>query len=69
MLATWSGRSWSGRHWLRAISCSPAASSHSRTCRSVITQPGVMVLTRMWSWPSEAASPRVSPLTDDLAMA
>src|SRR6185295_15303531 len=66
--ATSSGRTLSGSTWLRLISSSPAASSHLSICRCVMIQPGVMTLTRMRCSPSSAASPRVRPMTDDLAV-
>ena len=58
----------SGRHWLRSMSFSPSGVSHSFFCRSVITQPGVTVLTRMRCLPSGVAVPRVRPFIDDLAI-
>ncbi|MCY1377297.1 hypothetical protein D9M69_648620 [compost metagenome] len=69
MRAMSSGISLSGRHWLRCSAFSPSSSSHSATCRSVITQPGDTVLMRMRSLPSSTARPRVRPFTDDLAIA
>jgi hypothetical protein len=69
MRATSSGCSLSFRHCRRAISASPSASSHSPTCRSVITQPGTIVLTRIRSGPRSRAKLRVRPSTAALQVA
>ena len=66
--ATSSGRTLSGSTWLRLISSSPSGVSHLSICRSVMIQPGVITLMRMRCSPSSAASPRVRPMTDDLAV-
>jgi hypothetical protein len=48
-------------HWPRAISARAASSTHRRICLSVITQPGISVLTRMLKGPRSRDKLRVSP--------